>query len=324
MISEFHLRGWQRIPEVEIVALGNRTLARAEARRDQFFPAARAYDSLERLLDAEHPDFVDVLTVPWLHKAHCLLAKRAGAHVICQKPLCESLEDARELVSAMAAGPRLFAVHENHRYRPWFRRVQALLGQGFFGRPGVLRLMQYDAQEPPEAYKVETQWGVLLEYGTHLIDMMVALFREPRRAYARLDHLNPGLKGESHALAVFEYAEQTALLDIGWQAGGPSHGGFLLQGDRGTAYYEGTMARGQAARFRLVEGGRTILDEARSPYDDYVESFYLLERECVDAMLRGTPVTQTGAENLKALTATFAAYRAAAEGRIVALAELAR
>ena len=34
MISEFHLRGWQRIPEVEIVALGNRTIGRAEARRE--------------------------------------------------------------------------------------------------------------------------------------------------------------------------------------------------------------------------------------------------------------------------------------------------
>lgn len=42
MISEFHLRGWQRIPEVEIVALGNRTISRAEARRDQYVPGAGA------------------------------------------------------------------------------------------------------------------------------------------------------------------------------------------------------------------------------------------------------------------------------------------
>ena len=43
MISEFHLRGWNRIPEVEIVALGNRTIERAEARRSQFAPQARVY-----------------------------------------------------------------------------------------------------------------------------------------------------------------------------------------------------------------------------------------------------------------------------------------
>jgi len=47
------LRGWQRIPKVEIVALGNPTQSRVEARRDQFFPQARVYDRLDRMLDTE-------------------------------------------------------------------------------------------------------------------------------------------------------------------------------------------------------------------------------------------------------------------------------
>ena len=41
MISEFHLLGWNRIPEAEIVALCNRTVSRARQRRDQFVPSAR-------------------------------------------------------------------------------------------------------------------------------------------------------------------------------------------------------------------------------------------------------------------------------------------
>src|SRR5512138_1198047 len=235
MISEFHLRGWQRIPEAQIVALGNRTIARAEARRDQFFPAATTYASLEAMLDAERLDFVDILTVPWLHKEHCLLARAAGVHVICQKPLCQSLEDAAELVAAMAASPRLFAVHENHRYRPWFQRVRSLLGEGAFGTPHLLRLVQYDATEPPEAYKVQSEWGVLLEYATHLIDMMVALFGDPTHAHARLAHLNLRMRGESLAHVLYEYPDRTALVDVAWQVDGPAHGGFLLQGDRGVA-----------------------------------------------------------------------------------------
>src|SRR5512137_1227775 len=80
MISEFHLRGWQRIPEVEIVALGNRTIARAEARRDQFFPGAQIYADLGRMLKEERLDFVDILTVPWLHREHGLLARAANVH----------------------------------------------------------------------------------------------------------------------------------------------------------------------------------------------------------------------------------------------------
>jgi predicted dehydrogenase len=315
MISEFHLRGWQRIPEVEIVALGNRTIGRAERRRDQFFPRARVYESLETMLASERLDFVDILTIPSLHREHCLLAKTAGVHTICQKPLCNSLEEARWLVRAMAGSPRLFAVHENHRYRPWFRKVLDLQQQGYFGAPLCLRLEQYDPHEPPERYKVEAEHGVLLEYGTHLVDMMVALLREPQRVYARLQHLNSKMRGESHALAVYEYPAAFAAIDIAWQAGGPAHGGFLLQGPDGGAYYEGTMARGPSARFRVLRKEEVVVDETRSPYDDYVESFYLFEREWVNCLLTGRPVTQSGEENLIALASTFAAY--AAHGRVV-------
>ncbi len=316
MISEFHLRGWQRIPEVEIVALGNRTLARAEARRAQYFPQARSYDRMERMLEAERLDFVDILTVPRLHREHCLLAQQAGVHVVCQKPLCDSLDEARALVAAMDGSPKLFAVHENHRYRPWFQKVVALHREGFFGAPLFLRLEQYDASEPPERYKVEAEHGVLLEYGTHLVDMMVALFGDPGRVYARLQRLNTAVRGESHARVAYEYSAAAALVDIAWQAGGPPHGSFLLQGPDGVAYYEGTMARGVSARFRVGRRDRTLIDETRSPYDDYVESFYLLERECVDCMLTGAQITQSGAENLRALRCTFAAYAAAERGAV--------
>jgi hypothetical protein len=56
---------------------------------------------------------------------------------------------------------------------------------------------------------------------------------------------------------------------------------------------------------------------ARSPYDDYVESFYLFQRECADAMLKGGAVIQAGAANLKTLTSTFAAYEAATTGKVI-------
>jgi predicted dehydrogenase len=317
MISEFHLRGWQRIPEVEIVALGNRTISRAEARRDQYAPEARVYDDLGTMLRTERLDFVDILSVPWLHREHCLLAKQANVHVICQKPLCDSLADARALVAAMEGCPKLFAVHENHPYRPWFQQVQALYREGFFGTARLLRLTQYDAKEPPEAHKNEATLGVLIEYGTHLVDMVLTLLGTPVRAYARLHRLNSHTKGETSALVVYEYPENTAVIDIGWKPGGIAHGGFVLEGDRGAVLYEGTMARGASSRFRVTQGDAVVIDENRSPYDDYVESFYRLEREIVDCMLEGRPAAQSGARNLRTLATTFAAYEAAARGMVL-------
>jgi predicted dehydrogenase len=321
MISEFHLRGWQRIPEVEIVALGNRTIARAEARRAAFCPEARTYDRLEAMLERERLDFIDILTVPWRHREHCLLARQAGVHIICQKPLCDTLEDGRDLVRAMEGYHKLFAVHENHRYRPWFLRIRALHQAGVLGALRVVRLEQFDQSPPPEPYKLETARGLFLEYGTHLVDMVRALLGEPRRVYARMHRVAPGVRGESHALTVYEYPGATAIINIAWQAAGPAFGGLVVEGDGGVAYYEGTMARGTSSRFTVMQGKTVVVDEPRSPYEDYVESFYLLERECVDRMLMGKPAVQSGQENLKTLACTEAAYAAAQEGRLVEVAD---
>jgi hypothetical protein len=65
-IAQFHSRGWQRIPEVEIVALADPVRETLDDRRARFAPQARVYESLDALLNAEKLDFVEILTPPWM------------------------------------------------------------------------------------------------------------------------------------------------------------------------------------------------------------------------------------------------------------------
>ena len=323
MIAEFHLRGWQRIPEVDVVALVDPARDRAEERRVRFAPHARLYDTLDALFADRGPgalDFVDILTPPWLHREHCLRAAQAGVHVICQKPLCDRLEEARALVDALRDYRRLFVVHENHPYRPWFRDLLRRHRDGFFGRPRFLHLVQHDAREPPERFKAEAERGVMLEYGVHLVDMVRALLGEPRRVFAQFQRINPRVRGESLAHVVFEYPDATAVIDISWKARGLQQGGVLLIGDAAEAWFEGRMTRGEVSRYRVTSGNTVVLDETRSPTEDYVEAFYLLEREFADAMLGGPAPVQRAVNNLRTVEATFAAYDAAAELAPVLLA----
>jgi predicted dehydrogenase len=311
MIAEYHLRAWLRIPEVEIVAVCDPDLSRAESRRAQFVPAARAYDNFDRLLAAESLDFVDILTPPWLHREHCLKAAASTLHIICQKPLCSELAEAEALVAELAQYDKLFAVHENHPYRPWFREILRLRDEGFFGAIQHVALIQHDAREPPERFKAEAQRGVMLEYGVHLVDMIRQLLGEPLRVTASLGRVNPRVRGESLATALYEFEGATGLIDISWRASGPELGSATIIGDRGVAVYDGRMTRGQHSRFRLFQEGTLMADEQRCPTDDFVESFYLLQRELTDAMLQGKPATQTARYNIKTLAATFAAYKSA-------------
>ena len=317
MISEFHLRAWNRIPNVQIVALCNRTLSRAQQRRDEFVPKARVYSDVNEMLAAEKLDFLDILTTPELHREHCLIAMRAGLHVICQKPLCATLNAARSLVNEVAGYPKVFAVHENHRYRPWFRDVRRRFKQGLLGRASFLRVEHLNATEPEEKYKTDVSHGVLLEYGSHLVDMMRSLLGEPSRVHARMHHLNPGVNGESMVHAMYEYPNITAVIDAGWKHAALTQGSVLLACDEGEAWYEGTLTRGEQGRLRLSHGKQVIVDRAISPIDEYVESFYLFQRECVDAMLARGHLVQTGQEHLRTLTCTFAAYKSASTGQVV-------
>ncbi|MEW5976823.1 MAG: Gfo/Idh/MocA family oxidoreductase [Acidobacteriota bacterium] len=310
MISEFHLKGWRRCPDVQVVALGDASLDCAKRRRAEFCPEALCFDNLETMLAAAAPDFVDILTPPQFHREHCLQAAQAGVHIICQKPLCYDLREAWSLVNELESYPRQFVVHENHRYRPWFQAVLRHHRQGLFGTPQFLGLEQNDPFEPAEFFKLHSPLGIYLEYGTHLVDMIRALLGEPRRVYARFHYPNRKVAGESLAHAVYEFDSTTAAVNIAWKANGVSQGSFLLEGDAGEAHYEGRMTRGDAARFRLVQGKTVLLDEQRNSTEDYEDSFYFFERHFVDGLAAGRYGVPSVAENFNTLLATLAAYEA--------------
>lgn len=317
-IAEYHLRAWAQVPGVEIVALADRRREVAEARR-ALAPAARVYDDLGALLAAERPDFVDVLTPPDAHAAHCRAAAAAGAHVICQKPLAPDDAEAEAVIADVARRGRQFAVHENHRFRPWFAALCQRVRAGAVGTPRFLRLEQWDAREPAEAYKTTSPRAVLLEYGTHLVDMMRALLGEPTAVWARGHHPNPRVRGESLAHAAFTYDGATAVVDVAWKASGEPRAGLLLVGDEGEAHYDGTFTRGARATLRLCRGDEVLLDEARVPTDDYVASFVAFQRAFAAALRGEGPLPQPAADNLRTLRATMAAYRSIAAAEPVRL-----
>ncbi|HKI88989.1 MAG TPA: Gfo/Idh/MocA family oxidoreductase, partial [Draconibacterium sp.] len=312
MISEFHLKGWERIPEVEIVALVSRNKINAEGKRI-FAPNAKIYTDYKELFKKEILDFVDILTPPMVHKEYILEAKKHHIHIICQKPICDNIEDAREVVQKMKDYGKLFSIHENHRYRPWFQVVKNKMDEGFFGTPKFIRAYQHNPSEPGVFYKQKMNPGVLLEHGTHLVDMIHALSGSPIQVYCSLRHVSNNLIGESLAHVVYEYDNATAIVDVAWKPGGTLQAGFILEGTEGEACFSGSLVRGGKSRFILTKGKKIVLDEMRNSTVDYEEAFYLFERECTDRMLDGKikDITQSGMENLKSLESTFAAYHSA-------------
>jgi 1,5-anhydro-D-fructose reductase (1,5-anhydro-D-mannitol-forming) len=99
---------------------------------------AMATTTLPQLLDAV--DAVYVATTNDLHHAHVLAAARAKRHVLCEKPLALSLEEAREMVAVCKAEGVVFGTNHHLRNAATHRAMQAAIADGRIGRPLFARV----------------------------------------------------------------------------------------------------------------------------------------------------------------------------------------
>jgi len=119
---------------VRIAGLVDLDPAAAAARGAEFAPDAATGSDLAAMLADLRPEVVFDLVIPNARRAVVLTALAAGAHVLSEKPMGASLEDARAMIAAAQAAGRLHAVVQNRRFLPGIRRVRALLVQGALGR----------------------------------------------------------------------------------------------------------------------------------------------------------------------------------------------
>jgi predicted dehydrogenase len=151
------------------------------ARRDRLrarFAIPIVYDDPRTMLEREQPDIVIVGTPPALHAEHCLLGLEYGAHIFCEKPFVEQIEQGRAVVAAAERAQRQIAVNNQYRYMPIYRETARRLAAGEFGRLYYLHAWQ-QMYHPPT---MESNWratlsqATLFEFGTHVLDLLLYFF----------------------------------------------------------------------------------------------------------------------------------------------------
>lgn len=149
MISRFHLIGWSRLSNVELCAICDPDLGRAEGRaRAYSIPAF--YASPAEMVVRENLDAVDIASPRECHAEHVLLAAERGLAALCQKPLTPTYEEAAALVHQVGGRCRLM-VHENWRFRPHYRRLKQWIREGRLGALCSLRITVRSSGFLPDA-----------------------------------------------------------------------------------------------------------------------------------------------------------------------------
>jgi predicted dehydrogenase len=334
-VSLFHLRAWGQIEGVEITALANRDVSKAEARAREFgIPLGHVYSDYRELLDSEELDFVDVATAPDVHRQQVEAAAGHGLHVLCQKPLAPTLEEARAMTVACQAAGVLLSVNENWRWRGWYREIKRLLDQGLVGRPRYARLARHSNVTMPgpdgglpalfinQTYTAQMNRLILYEWGVHLIDVLRFLFGDVTSVFARMDKVSALCKGEDRATLVLDLNGVTGLIDISWATvDGEAQPSQLeqvtIEGDEGTIELRPDQGDILKLATRSQVWQRPALDA--SPEEAYQASYTAAQRHFIECLRDGRTPETAAEDNLKTLAAAFAAYESATLNQVVIL-----
>lgn len=318
--SQFHIDGWRRIKEATLVGVADTNLAKAKA------TDAPAFDNLAALL-ATKPDILDIILPPHCHADAIRLALGAGVRaIICQKPFCTSLDEAKAMTALAEIAGIPLIVHENFRFQPWYRKIKAELDAGRIGTPlqATFRLRPGDGNGPRayldrQPYFQQMKQFLIHETGVHWIDTFRYLFGNPTHVYADLRRINPVIAGEDAGLFTFDHPNGVrSVFDANRCL---DHSADNTRRTMGEALFEGTggtmdLLGNGSVRFRPF--GSLEYIEILPP--DTHQGFggdctRALQMHVTSALLFDTPLENQARDYLHVIEIEKAVYRSAKETR---------
>lgn len=321
-ISDYHITGL-REAGAEVLALCARRAERVRAKAARY-GIPHATTDPEAVLRRDDLDAVVIATPDATHEPLALAAARAGKPMLIQKPMARSAAECRRILAAAeAAGVPVF-VSFMHRYFPEVDEARQLIDREALGR--VLSVRQRNATSGAgwAAWfyrRAEVGGGVVLQLGTHGIDLLRHLFGEIVAVWATTATLRPERvlddgtvvrpDNEDHAVAFYRFASGLrAVHEMDYtEAAGTDRFRTEIYGERGTAWVR--TERGRLAVALPDAAGRPAWSTIGLP----PEEPGLRQHAHLIAMLRReAPPDDSGRAGLAAALVAEAIYRSAASG----------
>jgi predicted dehydrogenase len=290
------------------------------------------YKSLEELManHAGQVGVVSVLTESGLHAPHTLEVVKYGKHVVVEKPMALTLDDADAMIQACdAAGVRLFVVKQNRFNRPVVAVRDAFL-KGKFGRitMGTVRVRWSRSQ----AYYDQDAWrgtwamdgGVFSNQASHHVDLLRYFLGEPVSVFARTRTALVDIECEDTGVAIVEFASGAIGVIEATTAVRPKdlEGSLSLLGETGTAIISG-FAVNQLETLNFTnepplspEAFAAISENPPNVYGFGHQAYY---DSVVKSLSESGAALVDGLEGRRSLELILAIYESAATGQPVSL-----
>lgn len=234
----FHAPFIAQHPGYELVRIVERT-KRESAER---YPKAIITSSIEELVADPSLDLVVITTPNHTHYPFAVKALEAGKHVVVDKPMTVSSEEAAALIRLAQQKGRCLSVYQNRRYASDARTIKKIIQQQLLGP-----LLEFEAQYNRYRPQLKNNWkesevpgsGILYDLGPHLIDLSLSLFGSPHTITADIRKQRPGTLADDYFDLRLDYGSMKVILKAGMivREQGPRYqihgtqGSFIKYGD---------------------------------------------------------------------------------------------
>lgn len=324
--SHYQIPAWIEVGGVELVALYNRTVTKAEQVAEKF-GVPRVYGDPEELLRKEQLDFVDIITEVPAHAPLVLLAARHGIPVICQKPMASDYATCQQMVEACREAGIPFLIHENFRWQTPMRVAHRTLASGAIGRPyrAHIRFVHGFPVFENQPFLKMLEHFILTDVGSHLLDLARFFFGEPYSLYCQHVRTRDDIAGEDVASVMLRYDELICHCELSHST--KTEWGHFPETFLYVEGRQGTLELGPDYWIRITTDEGTLARRypphrypwADPNYDVVHASGVPCNANLLQA-LRGIGAAETsGEDNLKTMRLVFAAYDSAARDQVIRL-----
>jgi predicted dehydrogenase len=233
--------------DVDIVAVADVSEKR-RALAKEHFPGARIYDSHGALLEAEQGtlDYADIATPPADHAAVTHAALDRGLHVLCEKPLATSIDEARSMLRHAAEAQRVLHPCHNYKHAPVIKAVRAILDEGRIGKVHLVTLQTFRNTHARGVGEWRPHWrrerrhsggGIAMDHGSHTFYLAFEWLKSYPTAISARASQSGAFDTEDDFSCSLKFPTGVASAHLSWTAG-VRKVMYTIHGERGAVRVE--------------------------------------------------------------------------------------
>lgn len=304
----FHANALASVKNAVLTGIADRDYGRAVAFAEKY--GAKSYSSLEAMLKDDEIDVVCICTPSGFHADQAIEVLRSGKHVVLEKPMALTVEDADMVIAEVERSDKLLTVVFQNRFVPDVQKAKETVESGALGKLIFCDLSMKYWRDPD--YYASSDWrgtfkydggGALINQGIHGVDMLLYIVGDAKVRFAEVKTSFHNIETEDTAVAVLDFENgATGTLHASTCAYPGFNRRIEIIGTKGCII----MSEGHIEK--MVIDGKVIIDEAvekRGASGDHTimdTTFHAMQlQNLVDAAEGMTPLFIDGREGRRAL-----------------------